>query len=110
MSHVRCVVQEAGNADTRRTELERRLLANHAEHYPGEAPVFAWIPIPHGHMFTEGEQSTSSIVSFFLDHATTLAQRERYMRGACDIWTDVTDCTDHEVVVTVTEPDTANQE
>ena len=110
MSHVRCVVQEGGNADRRRDELEPRLLANHRLQYPGEDLAFAWIPIPAGHMFTEGAPSTSSIVSSFLDHTTTLETRERYLRGVCDIWTEVTECTDHEVVVTVTEPDNANQE
>lgn len=110
MSQFLCLVQEASNADTRRGQLESRLLAHHAEHYPGETPTFAWSAIPADHMFTEGEQSTSSIVSCFLDEATTLAFREHYMRGVCDLWTEVTECTDHEVVVTVTEPEPAEQE
>ena len=25
------------------------------------------------------------------------------MRGVCDIWTEITGCTDHEIVVSVTE-------
>ena len=110
MSRFRCIVQDASNADSRRDELEARLLTHHTEHYPGEEPTFTWIAIPAGHMFTEGEQSTSSIVSAFVDHETTLEGRERYMRGVCDLWTAVTHCTDHEVVVTVTEPELTRQE
>ena len=109
MSQFRCVVQQDGNADTRRSELEQRLLAHHAE-TNDDTPTFTWIPVPSGYMFTEGQQSTSSIVSSFLEHTTTLDERERYMRGVCDIWTEVTDCTDHEVVVTVTDPTPADQE
>ena len=107
MSQFRCVVQHDSNADHRRDELEQRLGTHHAESYPGESPTFSWMPVPSGYMFTEGAQSTSSIVSSFLDHPTTLAERERYMRVVCDIWTEVTECTDHEVVVTVTEPEPA---
>ncbi len=56
---------------------------------------------------TSDASVASSIVSSFLERTTTLDERETYMRRVCDIWTDVTDCTDHEVVVTVTEPEPA---
>ena len=110
MSQFQCLVQEASIADTNRSELEARLTALHTDHYPGESSSFTWIPISSGYMFTEGAQSTSSIVACFLDHQTTLAGRERYMRDVCDVWTELTDCTDHEVVVTITETDSTNQE
>ncbi|MEM9464958.1 MAG: hypothetical protein AAGA90_06280 [Actinomycetota bacterium] len=105
MSQIRCVVQHGGNADNRRAELEARLHAEYAQAYGGAEPTISWMPVPAGYMFTEGQQSTSSIVSSFLDRATSLDERERYMRSVCDIWTEVTECTDHEVVVTVTEPE-----
>lgn len=103
MSQFRCIVQHDGNADTRRVELERRLTTLYGETYGHTAPTFTWLPVPAGKMFTAGEQSTSSIVSSFVDRPTSLAEREHYMRTVCDIWTEVTACTDHEVVVTVTE-------
>ena len=110
MSHYRCVIQASSNADHRGPDLEQRLAAHHAKHYPGERPDFAWIRIPPGRMFTEGVQSTSSIVSAFVDHKTDFGGREAYLRGVCDIWTDVTGCTDHEVVATITEPTEASNE
>ncbi|MEM9655439.1 MAG: hypothetical protein AAGA65_25335 [Actinomycetota bacterium] len=103
MSHFRCIIQADGNADRRRDEIDRRLADHHAAHYPNERVVVDWTAIPAGHMFTEGTQSTSSIVSCFLDHKTTLDSRSAYMRDVCNLWTELTDCTDHEVVVTVTE-------
>ena len=103
MSQYRCMIQQGGNADTRRDILEQRIRAHHASSYPGEEVTVHWIAIPPGRMFTEGRPSTSSIVSSFLAHETTFEGREAYMRGVCDLWTEVTDCTDHEVVVTVTE-------
>ncbi|MEM9564757.1 MAG: hypothetical protein AAGA93_19200 [Actinomycetota bacterium] len=103
MSQFRCFIQAGSNAETRSDELERRLHAHHATHYPGEEATVTWLAIPPGHMFTEGRQSTSSVVACLLDHTTTLDAREAYMRGVCDIWTEVTECTDHEVVVSVTE-------
>ena len=105
MSNVRCIIQQDSTADQRRSQLEARLLDHHGAHYPGESFDAVWLPVPSGHMFTEGRQSTSSIVSCFVDHRTTLAERERYMTGVCDIWTDVTGCTDHEVVVAITRVD-----
>lgn len=107
MSQIRCVIQHDSNADHRRDELERQLTALYAESYGGDAPTFSWLPVPAGYMFTEGQPSTSSIVSSFLERTTSLDERETYMRRVCDIWTDVTECTDHEVVVTVTEPEPA---
>lgn len=109
MTQVRCIIQEGGNADVRSGELERRLSDHHATNYPGEDTAVSWMAIPSGYMFTEGRQSTSSVITFFLPHRTTLADREAYMRGVCDLWTDVTDCTDHEIVVTITET-TSDQE
>ena len=104
MSQIRCVIQADSHADERRTELGRRLTEHHANHYPGETTTITWMAIPPGHMFTEGQPSTSSIISCFLDHPTTLDGRATYMRDVCDLWTETTGCTDHEVVVTITEP------
>ena len=103
MSSFRCVIQAGSNADERRDELETRLAAHDAAHAPEGATSVGWLPVPPGRMFTEGRQSTSSVVSVFVDHRTTRDSREAYMRGVCDLWTEVTGCTDHEVVVSITE-------
>lgn len=110
MSRFRCLVQAGSNADTRTAELESRLRAHHTDHYPSDDVAFTWIPVPPGRMFTEGRPSTSSIVSCFVDHQTTLDVRASYMRGVCDLWADSTGCTDHEIVVTITDTVTGEQE
>ena len=106
----RCIVQAGGNADLRGDELERRLREHHTRYYPDEDAGVGWMAVPPGYMFTEGRQSTSSIISCFVDHETTLDHREAYMRGICDLWTEVTGCTDHEIVVSVTETVSTSQE
>ena len=110
MSQFRCIIQADGNADRRRDELEPLLADLHARHYPEEKSSVTWMAIPPGHMFTEGRPSTSSIISCFVDHRTTLDTRATYMRDVCDLWTKTTDCTDHEVVVTITETVSATEE
>ena len=102
MSHFSCVVQEGGAAQAAADELERRLDSLHADFYPGESVSVSWRTVPPTFMFTEGRQSTSSIIACVMERETTLEERERYMRGVCDLWTDVTGCTDHEVVVAIT--------
>ena len=102
MSGFNCVIQADGPADASRAQLERRLVAAHAAHYPNDEVRVSWRLVPEGYMFTEGRQSTSSIIACSLDHDTSRAEREAYMRNVCDIWTDVTGCTDHEVVVAIT--------
>lgn len=102
MGQFSCVVQEDSSALHAKTELEERLAHLHETHYPGDGAEFGWQTVPDGYMFTEGRQSTSSIIACVMDWETTLPERETYMRGVCDIWTDVTGCTDHEVVVAVT--------
>ncbi|MEM9513386.1 MAG: hypothetical protein AAGA42_00905 [Actinomycetota bacterium] len=97
-----CLIQAEGNAATSRDELASRLQQLHATHYPGESAEVSWRLVPTGYMFTEGRQSTSSVIACALQHSPTLGEREAYMRGVCDVWTDVTGCTDHEIVVAVT--------
>ena len=103
MNAFSCVVQADSVADRSRAELERRLSAHHASHEGNPDVGFTWRTVPEGFMFTEGRQSTSSIISCDVGRATTLAEREAYMRGVCDVWTDVTGCTDHEIVVAITK-------
>ncbi|MEM7274858.1 MAG: hypothetical protein AAF547_17375 [Actinomycetota bacterium] len=103
MSQFRCFIQAGSNAERRSDQLEAGLRDHHTGHYPGEEVDVTWVAIPAGHMFTEGRQSTSSIVACFVAHETNLGEREAYMRGVCDLWTEVTECTDHEVVVSFTE-------
>lgn len=103
MGHFSCVIQDDSAASAATGELERRLSGLHAQHYPDDVVSFSWRSVPAGYMFTEGEQSTSSIIACVMNWQTELAERETYMRSVCDIWTDVTGCTDHEVVVAVTE-------
>lgn len=105
MGHFSCVIQAGGSADAATDQLAERLEQLHTSHYPDEPVTVSWRKVPAGFMFTEGRQSTSSIIACVLEHDTTLSERERFMRGVCDIWNDVTGCTDHEVVVAVTEVD-----
>lgn len=105
MGHFSCVVQEDSAASATTHELEERLNELHRSHYPEDAVTVAWRSVPAGYMFTEGRQSTSSIIACVLNCETSLAEREQYMRGVCDVWTEVTGCTDHEVVVAITEAD-----
>ena len=103
MSQFSCLIQERSPAHERSGDLERRLADHHAAHYPGETAAVAFRPVPAGAMFTEGRQSASSIITVTVAHETTFDDRERYMRGVCDLWTEVTGCTDHEIVVALTE-------
>lgn len=103
MAHFLCVVQAGSPAETASSELEARLTAMHSGTYPDDTVDFSWRMIPEGYMFTEGRQSTSSIISVSHPHPTDVVQREAYMRGVCDVWTELTGCTDHEIVVAVPE-------
>ena len=58
-----------------------------------------------GDMFTQGKPSRFSIVTCVLARSTSLTEREAFMRAVCELWTSTTGCTDHEVVVAVTETD-----
>ncbi len=110
VSRFNCVVQADSAAHQSAPELERRLSAHHALHYPDENATVSWRPVHAGFMYTEGRQSTSSVISCALGHHTTRDFREEYMRGVCELWTEITGCTDHEIVVSITEvvPETEN--
>ena len=110
MSRFSCIIQEGSAADEQRAELEARLTAHHQAFYPGEEVAVGFMAVPDGFMFTEGRPSTSSVIACLLQHETTLDQREPYMRGICDLWSAVTGCTDHEIVVSVTDAATARSD
>ncbi len=103
--HFSCVIQDGGPAQALAATLAEGLADLHARHYPGEDATVAWQAMPEGWMFTEGRQSTSSIIACVTTHDMTVPQRERYMRDVCDLWTNLTGCTDHEVVVALTDVD-----
>lgn len=105
MSHFSCVIQEGSPAAASTETLEQQLADHHRSHFPGEDATASFRSVPAGFMFTEGRQSTSSIIACVIRHETTLAQREKYMRGVCDLWTATTGCTDHEIVVAITDVD-----
>ena len=105
MGHFSCVIQEGSSAARTADELEQRLIALHVAHYPGKEATISWREVPAGYMFTEGRQSSSSIIACVMPWPTTVEEREAYMRDVCDVWTEVTGCTDHEVVVAITEFD-----
>ena len=109
MAQFSCLIQDGSAAHLRSVDLEDRLTHHHAAHYPGETANVVFRPVEAGAMFTEGRQSTSSIITVAVSHATSYDVRERYMRGVCDIWTEVTGCTDHEIVVALTETDPTNE-
>ncbi len=103
MAHFTCIVQDQSAAHRLGETLEQRLQQHHAGHFPDDAATVSWLAVPAGYMFTEGRPSTSSVISCTLAHATTRDTRETYMRGVCDLWTEITGCTDHEIVVSITE-------
>ena len=103
MGHFSCVIQDGGSAQAATGDLEARLAQLHASRYGDEPVTVSWRAVPQGYMFTEGRQSTSSIIACVLEHETNLVEREAFMRGVCDIWTEVTGCTDHEIVVAITD-------
>lgn len=105
VSHFSCVIQEGSKAAALTDTLERRLGELHRSHFPDEDATVSFRAVPPGYMFTEGRQSTSSVIACVVQHETTLAQREKYMRGVCDLWSETTGCTDHEIVVAITDVD-----
>ena len=103
LSRINCLIQAAGTAAGREPELERRLIAHHLAHFPARDVGVSWRAIEPGRMFTAGATSTTSVIACAIDDTTTRASREAYMRGICDLWTEVTGCTDHEIVVSISD-------
>ena len=103
MAHFICIVQDGQAAHRETAALEAGLHDIYAEHFDAEPTTVTWRVVPSGQMFTEGRPSTSSIIAPQLARSTTLEQREGFMRAICDLWTATTGCTDHEIVVAITE-------
>lgn len=103
MNTISCLVQAEGAVAQHQSELEQALRNNHAAQLDGAEVDFSWRLVEAGLMFTAGAPSSSSVVACTINGPTTLMQRETYMRSICDFWTDITGCTDHEIVVSISE-------
>ena len=103
MNAISCLIPAEGTAATCRPQLEQRLRDNHANQRDGAPVDITWRLIEPGSMFTAGSPSTSAVIACTMDGPTTLLERETYLRAICDFWTDITGCTDHEIVVSITE-------
>ena len=103
MNTISCLVQAEGAAAQHQSELEQALRTNHAAQLDGAEVDISWRLVESGLMFTAGAPSSSSVIACSINGPTTLTQRETYMRSICDFWTDITGCTDHEIVVSISE-------
>ncbi len=103
MNTIACLIQTGGSAAECEAELEQRLRQNHADQLNGAEVAVTWWRIGPGLMFTGGEPSRTAVLTCTMDGPMPLPQRESYMRAVCDLWTEITGCTDHEIVVSITE-------
>ena len=103
MSLISCLIQRGGLADGCESELEVRLAAHHRATYTGEEPQVAWRQVAPEMMFTAGAPSRTSVISCVLPGPTTRDAREAYMRGICELWSEVTGCDTHDLLVSITE-------
>ena len=105
MAHFSCIIQQDQKAEEATDRLESGLKSVYAEHFDDEPATVSWRVVPAGYMFTEGRPSTSSMVACVIRRSTTVDEREKFMRDICHLWTSTTGCTDHEVVVAMTDTD-----
>ena len=102
MAEYACILQEDQAADTLRDELAEGLRHIGRECFgDGEdGAEITWLTVAPGFGFTAAEPSTSSLVVRSCPEGFPQAEREAFMRKVCDLWSEVTGCTDHEIVVT----------
>ena len=101
MTSYAVTVQEGQAAHGHTQELEAGLVRIGREMLDDDVDAtISWTVVPPGHMFTEGQPSTTSMVIRSVDPALPVQEREPFMRAVCDLWSTTTGCTDHEILVT----------
>ena len=96
-----CIVQEGCVPDEIRPELASGL-ANAATSILGGDPNAVEVEfseIPHGFGFRGGEVSTTSMVRGRIPPGCDQDTRVRLMRAMSDVWTEITGCTEDDLVV-----------
>jgi len=95
-----CMIQAGLVGDDARRQLARRFFQLHDDLSDKTETDFAvrWIEIAEGSGFTGGARSSSSVTTAIVPDSITTDERVRVLSGICDAWTDVTGCTQHEVV------------
>ena len=95
-------IREVGARSRRREELAKGLERIGREVFgdrePG--PEIRWVTVRDGYGFTAGDPSSSSVVVRSVPVGFPDDEREAFLKRVCDLWTEVTGCSDDEIVVT----------
>ena len=97
-----CLIQQGQGAERKQAELAEGLRRIGRESF-GDAETGAeitWMAFPPGMAFTAGSPSTSSLVIRSVPAGLPQDERETFMNRVCDLWSEVTGCTQDEIVVT----------
>lgn len=102
MAEYACILQEGQTPATLRDELAEGLRRIGRECFGDSAQgaEISWLSVDPGYGFTAGKPSTTSIVVRSVPVGFPDDEREAFMHRVCDLWTEVTGCTEHEIVVT----------
>ena len=103
MMNCLCIVQ-AGQAPATNEAALKAALNQFSEKAFGESLDITWLPVAAGSGFTEGEPSTSSVVTMTANAPVDQAARPALLRELVALWTSHTGCSDEAVVAVISEP------
>ena len=98
-----CMVQAGQNPARRKAQLTQAL-EGFSQRAFGTAAQIGWITVEPGAAFTACEASTSSIVSFAAAEPLEQAHRAALLGELCELWSETTGCSTHEVVAVISDP------
>ncbi len=107
MIQYNCIVQESHVPESTRAKLVTGLTqvtANVLGALPDDIKV-QFREIPHGAGYRGGELSTTSVVRGSIPPGCDQPVREKLLEEICDMWCDVTGCSDDEIVVSASDND-----
>lgn len=103
MTETMCLVQH-GQISGAQEERLRAETSAFAERHFGAPAQIDWITVPEGSGFTEGEPSTSVLVTMRSDRALSPSEREPLLCELGDIWRAHAARSPDEVVTVISDP------
>lgn len=98
-----CMVQSGQISADQQDRLRAETAAFGARHF-GSAAEINWVEVPEGSGFTEGQPSTSVLVSMASDRPLAPSQREPLLRELGQIWETHAARSPDEVVTVISDP------
>ncbi|MCG8671863.1 MAG: hypothetical protein MI867_20835 [Pseudomonadales bacterium] len=105
-----CLMQENGHSDQEIKQLERAANKLYKKHFGEKYSLLpVWVVVPRGQAFLAAQPSTTTTVTMPVENHIENDVRHPFMYEFCQMWMDITQCHQNEIILNVTDRKVAEE-